>query len=188
MAGVIAEGRGVEAQAARKGAVGGGHSPSRLIEEMSMDRTYVAGNGAQRERLRSLVTALSDEELSRPMPGGWTAAAVLAHIAFWDARAIFWLDRWEAGVQPSAPDYETREDVEWINDSAKRLCLALPPRYAAQLALRLAEESDGKVAALGDEMLEKALAVGCPFNLSRAEHRREHLDDIERVLGAGRAV
>lgn len=149
---------------------------------MSVDRTYVAKNDAELERLRSLVTRLSNDELSRPMPAGWTVAAVLAHIGFWDARAVFWLDKWGRGIESSAPDYETRDDVEWVNDSAKPLCLALPPRDAAQLALRLAEEADGQVKALSDEMLAKIRAAGSPFNLSRAEHRKEHLDDIKRAL------
>jgi len=149
---------------------------------MSVDRTYVAENDAERERLRSLVTRLSDEELSRPMPAGWTVAAVLAHIGFWDARAIFWLDKWGRGAEPST--YEP-ENVDSVNDSAKPLCLALPPRAAAQLALRLAEEADGKVKALSDAMLAKIRATGSPpFNLSRADHRKEHLDDIERGSSA----
>src|SRR3990172_12802022 len=130
---------------------------------MSIDRTYEVANDVERDRLRSLVTRLSDEELSRPMPAGWTVAAVLVHIGFWDTRAVFWLDKWGRGVDPSSPDYETREDVEWINDSAKPLCLALPPRDAAQLALRLAEEADRKVAALSDDLLAKIPATGCPF-------------------------
>ncbi len=146
---------------------------------MSVDRAFVAENDMERERLRSLVNRLSDEELSQPMPAGWTVAAVLAHIGFWDARAIFLLDRWGGGVDPSATDCEP-DDIEWVNDSSKPLCLALPPRDAAQLALRLAEEADRKVAALSDEMLAKITAVGTPFNLSRAIHRKEHLDDIER--------
>ena len=149
-----------------------------------MDRTYVAESDAERERLSSLVTALSDEALSRPMPAGWTVAAVLAHIGFWDARSIFWLDKWGRGVEPSTAGY-AHEDVEAVNESAKPLCLALPPRDAAQLALRLAEEADGKVEALSDQMLAKIRAAGSPpFNLSRAIHRKEHLDDIERALRA----
>ncbi len=149
---------------------------------MSVDRAYVAENDAERERLRSLVTRLSDDALRRPMPAGWTVAAVLAHIGYWDARAIFWLDKWGRGVAPST--YEP-ENVEAVNDSAKPLCLALPPREAAQLALRLAEEADGKVKALSDAMLATIRATGGPpFNLSRAIHRQEHLDDIERALSA----
>ncbi len=149
---------------------------------MSVDQSHVAENDVERERLRSLVTRWSDEELSRPMPAGWTVAAVLAHIGFWDARAIFFLDRWKRGVEPSTADYEP-EDVDLVNDSGKPLCLALAPRDAAQLALRLAEEADGKVKALSDEMLAKILAVGSPFGLSRATHRKEHLDEIERDRG-----
>jgi hypothetical protein len=145
------------------------------------DRTHVALNDVERERLRSLVTRLTDEELRRPMPAGWTVAAVLAHVGFWDARAIALLDRWGRGVDPSTADYEP-QDVHWVNDSAKPLCLALAPRDAAQLSLRLATEADGKVDLLSDEMLAKVRAAGTPFDLSRANHRQEHLDDIERAL------
>jgi len=115
------------------------------------------------------------------MPGGWTVAAQLAHVGFWDARAVFALEKWGRGVEPPPGDYEP-EDVSWINDSAKPLALALPPRMAAQLSLRLAEEADKGIAALSDELVEKIRVAG-PFNISRAEHRREHLDDIERTLG-----
>jgi hypothetical protein len=149
---------------------------------MSLDKSHVAENDAERERLRSLVARLSDEELARPIPDGWTVAALLAHAGFWDARAIFALQKWARGIEPPPGDYEP-EDVAWINESAKPLCLALPPRVAAQLALRLAEEADGEIKALSDEMAAKIRVVG-PFNISRAEHRREHLDEIERALGA----
>ena len=145
---------------------------------MSEDRTYLAETDAERERMRLLIARSSDADLSRPMPAGWTVAAVLAHIAFWDARAIYWLDKWGPDGEPST--YEP-ENVEAVNESAKPLCLALPPRDAAQLALRLADEADGKVRALSDAMLAKIRAAGGPpFNLSRAIHRKEHLDDIER--------
>ena len=81
------------------------------------------------------------------MPGGWTVSAVLAHAAYWDARAIYFLDKWGPDGEPSV--YEP-EDTDAANDSAKPLCLALPPRIAAQLALRLADEADGKVKAFSD--------------------------------------
>jgi hypothetical protein len=150
---------------------------------MPVDRSHVVQNDAERERLRSLVTRLSDDELRRQMPDGWTVASVLAHAGFWDARALYWLETWERGAEPAIPDYEKPEDVVWINESAKPLCLALPPRVAAQLALRLAEETDRKVAALSDETLAKVQTVGGPpFSLSRAEHRKEHLDDIVKAL------
>jgi hypothetical protein len=146
-----------------------------------MDRPHVAENNAERERLRALLERLSDEDLSRPMPAGWTIAGVLAHMAFWDARALYLMDKWEGGIAPSKADWEP-EDIEWVNEAAKQLCLAQPPRAAAQLALRMAEETDRRVEALSDEMLAQILAIGQPFNLSRGNHRKEHLDDIERAL------
>lgn len=146
-----------------------------------MDKSYIAENNAERQRLKALVERLSDEQLSRPMPAGWTVAGVLAHLAFWDARALFLMNKWENGTSPSRVDWEP-EDIQWINDSAKPLCLALPPRTAAQLAVQMADEADRRVAALTDEVLEQIMTIGQPFNLSRGNHRREHLDDIERSL------
>ena len=51
--------------------------------------------------------------------------------------------------------------------------------------MRLATESDEKVKMLSDAMLMKIAAKGGPpFNLARAIHRKEHLDDLERERGA----
>lgn len=152
---------------------------------MSADRAHEAENDTERERLRSLVARTSDEELKRPLPGGWTVAAVLVHIGFWDARATAFFGEWIRGGEPSTADHQA-EDTDLINDAVKPLCLALPPRAAAELALRLAEEADGKVASLTDELLAKILMAGPPpFNLARATHRREHLDDVEQALRPG---
>jgi uncharacterized damage-inducible protein DinB len=147
---------------------------------MTIDRLHDVETDAERERLRALVARLSDAELARPMSGGWTVAAVLAHAAYWDARAIYWIDKWGPDGEPTT--YEP-ENVEAVNDAAKPLCLALRPRDAAQLAVRLAEEADRKVRDLSDAMLARIRAKGGPpFNLSRAIHRKEHLDAIEREL------
>ena len=149
---------------------------------MTEDRSHETETDAERTRLRALVARLSDAELARPMPDGWTVAAVLAHAAYWDARALYWIDQWGPDGEPTT--YEP-EDTDAANESAKPLCLALRPRDAADLALRLADEADGKVRGLSDAMLAKIRAKGDPpFNLSRAIHRKEHLDEIERALRA----
>lgn len=145
---------------------------------MSEDRSHEAANDTERERLRSLVTRMSEEDLGKAMPDGWTVASVLAHVGFWDAWAIYFLDKWGPDGEPSI---YVDEDTDAANESAKPLCLALRPRDAADLALRLAEASDGKVEALSDAMLAKIRAKGDPpFDLARANHRKEHLDEIER--------
>ena len=79
-------------------------------------------------------------------------------------------------------------DIDWINDAGKPLLLAVPPRKAAELAVAIAEATDRKVEALTDDLVSKNAAAGSPLNLSRADHRRQHLDDIERALKAYRKV
>jgi hypothetical protein len=148
---------------------------------MSVDRTYIAQNDAERGRLRGLVGRLSDADLARAMPAGWTVAGVLAHLAFWDQRILVLLEQWERS--PSTPPrIENEADTDWINDASKPLLLALAPRQAANLAIAIAETVDGKVAALPDDLVARNAAAGSPLNLLRAEHRAEHLREIEHAF------
>ena len=152
---------------------------------MAADRSYVAENQAQLTRLRVLVEQLSDHDLARPMDAGWTVAGVLAHLAFWDQRIVILLDRWGADGRGTPPSIEAEASVDWINDAAKPLFLALPPREAARVAVAVAEAADQRVAALSDALMTANAAAGHPINPMRAEHRREHLDEIERALSRG---
>jgi hypothetical protein len=154
---------------------------------MTIDRSYVAANDAERERLRALVHRLSDRDLGRPMDAGWTVAAVLAHVAFWDQRIVVLLDEWERKGPSWRPPPEEARDVDWVNDAAKPLCLALPPRIAADLAVAVAETVDRRVAAVSEAIIEANARAGAILNWRRAEHRREHLDEIEQALRPGRA-
>jgi hypothetical protein len=60
---------------------------------MAIDRSYVALNDAERKRLEGLVARCSDADLERAMPAGWTVAATLAHLAFWDERVRVLFER-----------------------------------------------------------------------------------------------
>ena len=149
---------------------------------MSVDRSYVARNNAERARLRALVARLSDVELAHPMPAGWTVAAILAHVAFWDQRILTLLESWERAGLDSPPPVLKEADVDWVNDAAKPMFLALAPRRAAELALAIAEAVDRKVESLPDAWVAKNAAVGTPLSLVRAAHREEHVGEIERHL------
>jgi hypothetical protein len=151
---------------------------------MATDRSYVAENQAELARLRALVDKLSDQELSRPLPAGWTVASVLAHLAFWDYRIVTLLDRWGADGRGAPPPAFDGAAVDWVNDAGKPLCLGLPPRGAARMAIDAAIAADQRVAALSDAALAANTAAGSPISLRRAAHRREHLDEIERALSA----
>ena len=150
---------------------------------MATDRSYVTQNDAERARLEALVQRCTDAELARPMPAGWTVAGVLAHLAFWDERVRILFERWEkTGTAPAA---EVDADIDWINDAAKPMFLAMPSRRAAELAVEIARATDRAVEMLSDDMLARNAAAGSPLNLVRAEHRREHVDEIERTLRRG---
>ena len=147
---------------------------------MSVDRGIVDDNSKERARLKALVARLSDADLARPLPAGWTVAGVLGHLAFWDQRILVLLDAWER--TGAAPTPNRDEDIDWINDAGKPFLLALSPRRAADLSVAIAEAVDDKVQTLADDFVARIAATGNPINLRRAEHRHEHLDAIEAAL------
>ena len=70
-----------------------------------MERSYSADNARELERLRALVSKLSDQDLGSMVNEYWTVAGVLGHMAFWDGRALFLagkLQRALAGVAAGA--------------------------------------------------------------------------------------
>jgi hypothetical protein len=147
---------------------------------MSEDRFYVAENTRERERMRALVASLGEDELRAPVNEHWTVAGVLGHVAFWDARVLALAGKLERGV-PFSPGDTEADDVDWINDSARPLIHAVPPREMAQLALRIAEETDRRVETLPPDRMWPRDADS-PLNPLRAGHRAEHLDEIEAAL------
>jgi len=144
---------------------------------MATDRSFQAQNARERERLEALVERLSGSDLQRLVGHGWTVAATLVHLAFWDLRALTLLDTFEReGVRRS------EIDVEVANAVILALARSIPPEEAARLVAATAEELDRRIEALPDDMIEAIRAAGNPFNLPRHLHRTEHLDEIERAL------
>lgn len=142
--------------------------------------SYTEQNDRERERMRALIERLSDDDLRRQVNEHWTVAAVLGHVAFWDARSLWLADRIERGLPFSSSDAEP-EDVSWINDATRPLIHAIAPREAARLALRLAEQIDRRVASLSSTRMWPSDPESL-LNPLRAEHRAEHLDEIEASL------
>jgi DinB superfamily len=147
---------------------------------MSEDRSYVGENTRERKRMRSIVESASDDDLRISVNPHWTVAAVLGHIAFWDARVLSLADKLERGEPFTTSDTEP-EDVDWINDASRALIHAIPRRDAARLALEIAEETDARVATLPVDRLWPT-DPDSPLYALRASHRGEHLDDVEAAL------
>ena len=149
---------------------------------MSADRPYIEENDRERQRLRSLVERLTDQELQRSVNEHWTVAGVLGHIAFWDGRNLALGRKLQRG-EPFTPSDDEPEDVDWINDATRPLIHAIPPSHLAQLALAIAGETDDLMASLPSERLYPT-DPDSAVNPLRAVHRGEHLDDVERALQA----
>ena len=146
-----------------------------------MEQSDLAENTITRERLTALIARMSDADLERPLGDGWTVAATLAHLAFWDQRVLRLLEKWEQrGVTPSP----FPEDVDAINDATQALCLALAPRAAARLWQETAETLDQKIEGLSPEFEAAIAAGGQPVSFGRWRHRREHLAALEEILSA----
>jgi len=144
-----------------------------------MTSSYTKANAASRLRLTALVNRLSDTQLSLPLAAGWTVAGVLAHLAFWDQRALLLLDAWkQAGIGPSPMDTDV------VNEAMRPLLLAIPPRRAAQIAIAGAGAIDAAIDRLEPAFLAEVEARGAAVRLDRAHHRDEHLDEIERAVSA----
>lgn len=141
--------------------------------------SYIEANAKGRERLCALVSELTDEELTLQVGGGWTIAAILAHLAFWDHRVLVLIMRWKkVGIGPSPID------VDGVNDATKPLCLAIPAREAVDLAVKAAEAVDAELGNLPEDLrpgINELVQEG-KFRLDRSIHRNEHLDQIERIL------
>lgn len=137
-------------------------------------------NTFERERLHQLVARMTDDDLRRLVTDRWTVTDFLGHVAFWDSWALSLVEKLEAAV-PFDPADEGPDDVDSINASARVLMGALPPREVALLAVRLADQTDSRIAALEPRLLWPE-DPACPLNPLRASHRGEHLDEIEEAL------
>jgi uncharacterized damage-inducible protein DinB len=146
---------------------------------MTEDRSYIQVNDRERQRLRAFIDRMDDEALAAPANDFWTVAGVLGHMAYWDNRVLVLAEKIDRGV-PWVPG-DAEPDGDWLNDSTRAFLQAIPPRAAAELTLRIAEETDARVAALPLERMWPH-DLDSPINPVRGEHRAEHLDELERVI------
>ncbi len=138
---------------------------------------FVQENTASRLNLETFVKGLTDDDLARTNAEGWTAAALLAHLAFWDYRVLVLLRRWQANGVGESP-----VDPNMINDALKPLCLALPPRTAVELCLNAAAAIDSALETITPELVAAIEASPNHFRFNRALHRNDHLGEIHRLL------
>ncbi len=137
-----------------------------------------ARNRASRDRLAAVIEQLGDRVVE--VPGGWTASALLAHIAFWDRLAIVRLEKYlRDGEQPlTAPPAMT----DLTNGAGIRQWKDTPPAAAARQAHDAAAALDKLVESLTPDKLAALKKLDRPQLYDRTDHRKLHLDEIERAL------
>lgn len=149
-----------------------------------MEGVPLAENAAQLDRLAALAGTLTEAELSRRTDDGWTVAAILAHLSFWDRWAQCLIHRWRSGQlpPPSMPDWY--DDA--VNETLLHQWLALPAGVAVSLAVDAARAVDHELARLETPVLAGIVAAGEAHLLHRHRHRGGHLDQIDRLLATAR--
>ncbi|HJT25677.1 MAG TPA: hypothetical protein VJ873_13965, partial [bacterium] len=123
------------------------------------------------------VNGLKESGFAHPLPNGWTVGVALAHLAFWDLSQVARLRRWkDQGVKPASIDAEA------INGPLAALSEGLQPKAVAKLVIDAAESIDRLVESLTPEEADELIGMGLERNMHRAQHRRLHLEKIEKAL------
>jgi hypothetical protein len=139
---------------------------------------FVQPNDVSRQKLETFISSLSAQDFTKTNAHGWTVAALLAHLAFWDQRMLVLLRRWQQqGVD------ESPVDPDMINDSLRPLCLSLEPRTAVDLCVASAQETDAALAAISPDLYEAIRSSSNHYRFDRSLHRNDHLGEIARTLG-----
>ena len=134
-------------------------------------------NKASRTELTNFVNSLSPTQLNQEMPAGWNVLAVLAHLAFWDQRAITLLEKWQREGICASPN-----DTDVINETSRPFLRTLNPEQGKNLVLATALEIDDLIDSLPETFFSDVLENGTTVHLNRAEHRRMHIEEIKHAL------
>ncbi len=143
-----------------------------------MTKDHNGRNRAARERLEGVIARLGGRDVV--LDDDWTAAALLAHIAFWDRLATARLERHLREGEP--PVFATDAVTDLTNEAALRQWKDTPPLVAGMQAREAAAQIDRLIEGLPADKLDGLKALGRSFLIDRSNHRKEHLDQIERGL------
>ncbi len=143
-----------------------------------MTNQYTQANSAERDHLKEVIARLSLSDYDRPAGGpGWTIGGLLAHLAFWDNRALVLLAKWKKeGIGPSLID------TDLFNESMRPLCNAVPAAVIARMAVETTTAIDDAIDSLQPEFLARVERDGTPVRLNRGLHRNHHLAQVEKAV------
>ena len=143
---------------------------------MPLDPSYNDLNRASTERIKKLAASLTDEEMQTRVGEHWTVAIALAHLAWWDRRVMYVLDRTAQDGKLFIPEIDI-----FVNDLSLPLWAAIPPREAARIAIETSADLDVRLETYSPNLLEEIYNYNKRW-VVRALHRNEHLDEVDAAL------
>ena len=143
---------------------------------MPLDPSYNDLNRASTERIKKLAASLTDEEMQTRVGEHWTVAIALAHLAWWDRRVMYVLDRSAQNGKLFIPEIDI-----FVNDLSLPLWAAIPPREAARIAIETSADLDARLEIYSPNLLEEIYNYNKRW-VVRALHRNEHLDEVDAAL------
>lgn len=111
-----------------------------------------------------------------PVGQHWTVAITLAHLAFWDRRVMYVLDKTRESGEVFIPEIDI-----FVNDLSLPLWAAIPPREAARIAVEQAELLDRQLEDFPPALLELVYNANKRW-VERDLHRGEHLGEVDAAL------
>jgi hypothetical protein len=142
---------------------------------MMMDRSFIERNRESTERIRQM-GRLSEKDMKTPVGEHWTVAVVLAHLAFWDRRVLYVLEKTEKDRKLFIPEIDLI-----VNDLSLPLWAAIPPGDAGRIAIESAETLDKRLEDFPPELLQEVYSYNKRW-VERGLHRNEHLDEADAAL------
>jgi DinB superfamily len=138
---------------------------------------FVQENSESRRKLEGVVRGLSETELTRANAGGWTVSALLAHLAFWEQRALVLMRRRKANGLDESPI-----DPNAMKDALMPFYLGIDPCKSAELCLSSTAAVDAELESVTAELFDQIEAGLTYDRFSRALHRVDHMNDIAHIL------
>lgn len=143
---------------------------------MPFDPNYTQLNRESTERIKKIISNLTEEQFQTRVGEHWTVAIALVHLAFWDRRVLATLEKTTKNGKLSVVEIETV-----VNDVSLPIWETVPAKEAVKLAIETAEELDNQLENFPKDLLEEMYEHNKRL-VVRALHRNEHLDEVEAAL------
>ena len=127
------------------------------------------------DRIKAFVGPLREDSLLRVLDNGWTVAATLAHLAFWDR----WVEaRWSHFLRTGA-FHDLPDDItDLVNEAAKPEWHAVQPAETVRLCLDAAVSVTRTIQRLSSGHIRAAVETGRLALVDRTVHWYPHIDEI----------